>query len=275
MPRPSHDSYDQSAAADRLLFRYGDSLTAGASALHGMDPFEIACRMEEQQNPAERAETERWALRNEIFSGFVEYVFADGPAPVDVRERLEGFFRSFHPALADKIKGPHVWTDAETVATVLRRHQKKLAAVAAARRSRGSLSGWNAELETEIDFKSVREMLVELVKLVASQGSDWRRITAAAYCIAKALRPALIAGMSLEDIATLSGDKGGRATPQNRTKRIFNDRVEAAGFKAVHVHYQKSASVIEKYREAQMGNTNRRDAKRRSKKKTNKRSPKK
>lgn len=267
MPRPSHDDYDQSAAADRLLFRYADSLTAGASALHGMDPFEIACRMEEQLDPAERAAADRWALRNEIFSGFVEYVFADGPAPADVRERLEGFFRSFHPTLAERIRGPHEWADPEVVATVLRKHQKKLAAVAAVQRSRGSLSKWNAELEREIDFESVREMLVELVKLVASQGSDWRRITAAAYCIAKALRPSLIAGMSLEDIAVLSGDKGGRATPQNRTKRIFNDRVEAAGFKACHVHFQKSAGVIEKYRDAQKGNTNRRDAKRKPKKK--------
>ena len=267
MSRSNHDDYDQAAAADRLVFRYGESLTCGASALHGMDPFEIACRIEEQKNPEERAAADRWALRHEIFSGFVEYVFADGPAPKDVRERLEGFFRSFYPELADRIRGEHEWVAPEKVATVLRKHYKKLAAVAAAQRSRGSLSHWNAELELEIDFEGVREMLVELVKLVASQGSDWRRVTAATYCIAKALRPALIAGMSLEDIAILSGDKGGRATPQNRTKRIYNDRVEAAGFKAIHVHFQKSAAVIEKYREAQKGNTNRRDAKRKPKKK--------
>jgi len=61
----------------------------------------------------------------------------------------------------------------------------------------------------------------------------------------------------LEDIAVLSGDAGGRATPQNRTKRLFNNRVKAAGFKACHVHFQKSPETIEKYRRAQMGNSNR------------------
>jgi hypothetical protein len=256
MRRASNDDYDATAAADRHLFREGHRVTAGASAYHQLDPSEIAMRLEEY-DPLKHAVSERWALRNEIFSGFVEYVFADGPAPGDVRERIEGFFRSFHPLLADKIRGPLVWTDRDAVAAVLRKHHAKLTAVAAAHRSRGSLSGWHAELETEIDIESVREMLVELVKFMASEGNDWRRITAVAYCIAKALRPALIAGMSLHDIAILSGDDGGRATPQNRIKRLFNDRVEAAGFKGIHVHFQKSATAIRRMSEAQLGNNNR------------------
>jgi hypothetical protein len=255
--RFSHDDYDPTAAADRILFRESHRLTAGASAYHQLDPSEIAMRLEEF-DPHAHAVSERWALRNEIFSGFVEYVFADGPAPSEVRARIEGFFRSFHPDLAERIHGPLQWITPEAVAEVLRKHQVKLAAVADAHRSRGSLHRWNTELEAEIDFESVREMLVELVKFMASEGKDWRRITAVAYCIAKALRPSLIAGMSLHDIALLSGDEGGRATPQNRIKRLFNDRVEAAGFKAIHVHFQKSAAVIEKYRAAQMGNSNRR-----------------
>lgn len=260
----SHHDYDQAETTDRILFRENSRLTTGCGAFHQLDPSEITMRMEEF-DPHAHAASERWALRNEIFSGFVEYVFADGPAPSAVRSRIEGFFNSFHPDLAEKIHGPHQWITPDNVANVLRKHQTKLQAVADTHRSRGSLSRWHSELETEIDFESVREMLVELVKLMASEGHTWRHVTAVAYCVAKALRPSLIAGMSLDDISRLSGDEGGRATPQNRTKRIFNDRVQAAGFKAIHVHYQKSAEAIEKYREAQMGNSNRRRSKRKPK----------
>jgi hypothetical protein len=251
-----HDDYDPIAAADRSLYRESNRLTAGASAYHALDPSEIAMRIEEF-DPAEHAKTERWALRNEIFSGFVEYVFADGPHPFQVRERIQGFFESFHPDLAAKIAGPLEWVSEPIVAGVLEKHSAKLAAVRDAHRSRGSLSRWNDEMEQEIDFETVREMLVELVKFMASEGQDWRRITSVAYCIAKALRPSLIAGMSLADIALLSGDEGGRATPQHRIKRLFNNRVEAAGFKAFHVHFQKSSEVIKKYQTAQLGNHNR------------------
>lgn len=251
-----HDDYDPTAKADRCLYRERGHLTAGASAFHQLDPSEIAMQIEEH-DPKKHAVTERWALRNEVFSGFIEYVFADGPAPAEVRARLEGFFRSFHPELAERIHGELEWVSRETVAEVLRKHQGKLAAEAEAHRSRGSLHAWHRDLEGEIDFEAVRELLVELVKLMASEGRTWRHVTAVAYCIAKALRPSLIAGMSLHDIALLSGDEGGRATPQNRLKRIYNNRVEAAGFKACHVHFQKSEKAVRSYREAQRGNKNR------------------
>jgi hypothetical protein len=197
------DSYDAIAAADRALYSESGRITAGASAYHSLDPSEIVMRMEEF-NPIEHAVSERWALRNEIFSGFVEYVFADGPDPCNVRQRIEGFFESFHPDLAAKITGEKSWVSAETVAAVLRKHSRKLAEVRDSHRSRGSLSRWNEDLEREIDLETVRTMLVELVKLMASEGHDWRRVTSMAYCIAKALRPSIIAGMSLEDIALRS-----------------------------------------------------------------------
>jgi hypothetical protein len=269
------DSYDAIAAADRALYSESGRITAGASAYHSLDPSEIVMRMEEF-NPIEHAVSERWALRNEIFSGFVEYVFADGPDPCNVRQRIEGFFESFHPDLAAKITGEKSWVSAETVAAVLRKHSRKLAEVRDSHRSRGSLSRWNEDLEREIDLETVRTMLVELVKLMASEGHDWRRVTSMAYCIAKALRPSIIAGMSLEDIALLSGDDGGRATPQHRIKRMFNERVQTAGFKGCRVHFQKSASVVEKYRAAQQGNTNRAaGARKKKREKAKPRSPKK
>jgi hypothetical protein len=267
MRRSSHDDYDQSAAADRMLFREGNRLTVGVSAYHQLDPSEIAMRMEEF-NEMDHAEVERFALRNEIFSGFAEYLFADGPAPEDVRERIQGFFRSFHPSLAEKIKGPHTWCPPDTVACVLRKYKDKLAAVASEARSRGSLFSWSRELDREVDSEGVRKTLVGLVEFLASEGHTWKHLTAVAYCVAKALRPSLIAGMSLHDIAILSGDEGGRATPSDRGKRLFNRRLEKAGFKGCWSHYQKSPEVTAKYSEAQKGNHNRSA-------KTKKRSPKK
>lgn len=97
-----NDDYDPIAAADRSLFRDSPRITAGASAYHALDPSEIAMRLEEF-DPLAHAASERWALRNEIFSGFIEYCFADGPDPVEVRKRIDGFFQSFHPDLADRI----------------------------------------------------------------------------------------------------------------------------------------------------------------------------
>lgn len=255
---------------DRALYRENSRLTSGADAYHQLDPAEIAMRLEEF-DPTEHAASERCGLRNEIFSGFAEYLFADGPAPEDVRARLEGFFRSFHPTLADRIRGPLTWCPPETVAEVLRKYQAKLAAVAAAARSRGALSTWSRELDREIDAEGVRETLVGLIEFVASEGHTWRHLTAVAYCMAKSLRPSLIAGMSLHDIAILSGDEGGRATPSDRGKRLFNRRLERAGFKGCWTHYQKSPAVTAKYSAAQLGNNNRRKSKAKRKPK---RSPK-
>lgn len=263
----SHDEYDQTEAADRMLYRDNHRITAGASAYHQLDPAEITMRLEEF-DPIEHAASELWALREEIFSGFIEYIFADGPDPGDVRMRIEGFLKSFSPDLVERIKGPEQWTATEKISGVLSKYQVKLSEVALHHSEKATLFRWNSELERESDFENVRKMLVELVKLMVSQGKHWRNLTSVAYCIAKALRPSLIAGMSLHDIAILSGDKGGRATPQNRVKRLYNDRVAGAGFKACHVHFQKSSEVIEKYSKAQMGNHNRRKNKRKPAKKT-------
>jgi hypothetical protein len=68
--------------------------------------------------------------------------------------------------------------------------------------------------------------------------------------------------MSLHDIAILSGDgaktdKSARATSGERIKRIFSRRITATGAKASHAHFQKSPTVIEKYKSAQLGNHNR------------------
>lgn len=212
----------------------------------------------EEMDGEDHATRERSALRSEIFSGFVEYLFADGPEPECVRARIEGFFKSFHPKLAASIKGPREWVDPETVRGVLTKakYAAHLRAEKDAAKSRGALSTWIRELEAEFDLDCVWETLVALIGFMVSEGKTWRIVTAVAYCIAKSLRPNLLAGMSLEDIATLSGDEG-RATPSHRGKRLISRRLKQAGAKATHTHYQKSPEAVEKYRAAQMGNQNR------------------
>lgn len=243
---------------DRALFRNIQRDVYGASAFHALDPSQMAMRLEEFDGEDHSTE-ERAALRCEIFSGFVEYLFADGPAPEAVRSRIEGFFTSFHPELAGVIKGPREWISPERVAAVLnqKKYKSRLRAEEEAASSRGALSTWVRELEAEFDLECVWETLVALIHFLVSEGKSWRIVTATAYCIAKALRPHVLAGMSLEDIATLSGDEGGRATPSARGKRLISRRLAAAGGKATHVHYQKSAETVKKYAAAQMGNNNR------------------
>lgn len=253
---------------DRALLRNVQRDIRGASAHHGLDPAEICMRMDEWE-AAEHAIRDRASLRNEIFSGFAEYLFADGPAPDAVRARIEGLFQSFAPELVAKIKGPREWVTPEAVAGVLRKksYREKLTAAREAARSRGALYSWSRELDAELDLVCVRETLVGLIAYLVSDGETWRNVTAVAYCIAKALRPYLIADMSLHDIAILSGDGGGRATPGERIKRIYNRRVAAAGAKASQVHFQKAASAVVKYAKAQKGNHNRAHQKKRPSKK--------
>jgi hypothetical protein len=242
---------------DRSVFRESNRITAGASAFHALDPSELVMQMEEANaDPLILAGREREALRVEVFSGLAEYLFADGPAPNEVRERIEGFLISFQPEIAITIKGDKRWVDDAEVAAVLKKYQHELAEVKAAARSRGALSTWARELDREVDLEFIREVIVKLIAYLLSQGRRWKTLTAVAYCLAKSLRPHLIAGMSLEDIAVLSGDSG-RATAGHRAKRLYTWLVEAAGARACHVHFQKSAETVEKYSRAQLGNRNR------------------
>lgn len=248
---------DAVAGAERTLYREGARLTAGASAFHQLDPSEIAMRMEEY-DPRAQALLDRANLRNEIFSGFAEYLFADGPAPECVRARVAGFLAAYAPELAERISGAQQWCAAAEVTAVMIKYRKKLVEMSLAACSRGALSTWSRDLEAEEDAECVRQTLAGLVEFLTSEGSTWRSLVAVAYCLAKALRPALIGGMSLEDIARLSGDQGGRATPCNRVKRLYNRRIEAAGGrKGAQVHFQKSCGTVAKYAEAQAGNSNR------------------
>jgi hypothetical protein len=250
---------NQEVTLDRAALRYAERDTYGSAAMHGLDPAEICARIEERAiNPLAGMREERSHLRNEVLAGFIEYVFCDGPEPEAVRQRIAGFIESFSEETAAAIGGPERWVSPNIVRRVLRKreYRAKLAELSRARRE-GNLSAWWRELEAERDRECVCGTIVAIVEYITCQGKTWKAIVATAYVLAKSFHPHLIAGMSLEDIAVLSGD-GGRATPSLRVKRLINQRLAAAGAKACGVNFQKSASAIASYAEAQKGNTNRR-----------------
>ena len=249
-------STDDEGAMDRAWMHHGASSdTYGAGATHALSPSEMTMLLEEHDPRSQaHAETERGALRCEIFSAFAEYLFADGPEPEQVRLRIAGFLESFAPHLP--ITGPLCWVSAKKISSVL--SQKRYAAHFRSLKttSPASLYDWSCALDAEADLQGVRQIIVALIALLLSEGRKWRILVAVSYCLAKALRPHLLAGMSLHDIAILSGDSG-RATPAERIKRLYNRRLAAAGYKACFVHFQKSAGACARYSSAQVGNSNR------------------
>lgn len=257
--RQAAPAQNPEVALDRAALRYAERDTYGSAAMHGLDPSEIVARIEDRaRDPMAGRREEREHLRCEVLAGFIEYSFCDGPEPAAVRARIAGFIESFAPEVASSIKGPEEWVSPAIVRALLRkpRYRSKLAALDEARTA-GSLSAWWRELETEVDSECVQSTIVAIIDYITSQGLTWKSITASAYAIAKSYHPHLLAGMSLEDIATLSGDSG-RATPSHRARRLINRKLEAAGAKATSVPFQKSASAVKAYAAAQKGNANRR-----------------
>lgn len=244
---------------DRLALRHAARDTYGSAALHGLDPSEIVARLEESRlDPAAAALTEREALRREIFSGYIEYIFADGPDPEAIRLRIAGFIHAFSPETAARLHGPLAWTPAAAIRRVLRKptYRARLRSLRDGSQT-AALSHWWTDLQTEIDQQWIARTIAEIIKFQLAEGATWKALVAVAYCMAKSFHPHLLGGMSLEDIAILSGDEGGRATPSDRARRLYNRRVAASGAKATSVPFQKSASTVLKYAAAQLGNTNR------------------
>lgn len=261
---------DPADTTDYRLRHAQNHMTGGGSALWGMDPAEICARMEEEST--EHAQREREALRDEIFNGLMEYLFADGPEPWSVSARARAYLAAVadhHPsvpvALFLSLKYQAMsnageddfWVEKEKVETALQTYGERFREIRAHLTGKAPLSAWFADLRSEADSETVWDTLRFLSLILFSQGHSSRQITAAAYCLAKTLKPHLIASMSLHTIAILSGDEGGRATPQARCKRIYTLLLEEAGARATRYHHQKSTAHSERCRAAQMGNSNR------------------
>jgi hypothetical protein len=242
---------DRQQAMDAEMWRECERMTAGADAWHALDPAELCMLAEEAGTEADQV-ADREALREEVFSGFMEYLFGDGPDPVCVRARVAGMLECLAPVDFGMMRGALTWVHHRHVEAVLRRRAARLEVES----GRARLSAWLEDLRGEKDVVCVGETIGKMIELLTSEGHRWRSVVAMCYALAKALRPHLIGGMSLADVAVLGGD-GGRATPCARVRRIYNKRVEQSGAKAPLVYYQKTKGAAAAYAEAQAGNRNR------------------
>lgn len=261
---------DPADTTDFQLRRGRTHMTGGGDAVWGLDPSEICARMEEEA--AGYDQREREALREEIFNTLLEYLFADGPEPWHVSARA----RAYLYAVTDHHPDPgfalylslichrmseggedDFWVDAGKVEKELAIYAERFREIRHNLSGNAPLASWFADLQEEHDRETVWESLRCLSIVLFSQGHRPRQITGVAYCLAKTLKPHLIASMSLHSIAVLSGDGGGRATPQARCQRIYTLLLQEAGARATRYHHQKSATCAERCRDAQIGNHNR------------------
>lgn len=244
-----NDRYEMEAM-DREVMREMDRTTSGADAHHrALRPDEEA--MMHEEGHMEDAQATRDALREEIFAGVCDYTVSGGLHPAKVRERMETVMRRFAPEIYPAMRGGYVWWDEAQVMKTLDALAGRVGAPCAA--SLFSLSG---KIREEKDQKFVFQSFNRMCQFWVEEGCEWKKALSAHLVIMKALRPELIGQMSLEEIAVLCGDKG-KATVSARAKRIFSRRLASAGMQGTHAHFQKSPEAVEKYRAAQMGNTNR------------------
>jgi hypothetical protein len=245
---------DQNEVMDMKIRKLGDTMTAGIDALHIQDPSEILMRAEESANDESGCNAREFELiRCEIFSVFLEFLFSGGPEPEYVRDKIEALVVSFAPELIDgKSWGPTSWVDSAIVHEVLSKYRTRIP-----RCEPVALYHWVREITQEIDAERVSEIMRGIISHLLSEGRLWKKGVSVAYCLAIAYRPVLLGQMTMEDIAILSGDKGGRATPSARLMRLHTRRIQDAGAKAIKIHCQKSVSASESYSQAQRGNHNR------------------
>jgi hypothetical protein len=114
------------------------------------------------------------------------------------------------------------------------------------RKEDGGDEEWD-EMRWEARLEAFRLML----EFFYQAGPDPLQVLRHVMALTKAVNPALLGDMSLEDISIICAD-GGRATVSARIKRIYNGTLAAAGMEA-RASFQKTGN----FSEPQKGNKNR------------------
>lgn len=91
-----------------------------------------------------------------------------------------------------------------------------------------------------------------ILEFIFQDGAEPLKVLRFVFALAKAVRPELIADMSLADISIICAD-GGKATVSARIKRIYNGTLAKAGVQACAAPFQKRGN----YAAGQKGNSNR------------------
>jgi hypothetical protein len=236
-------------ALDRRVLRDFERMTSGADYHHLRRPDELAMAHEEDAD----GHDERDALREEIFAASCDFTLSAGPHPAMVMAKMKSVMRRFDLRSYHKMRCAGAWWNPVAVGRVLAAHE-------VGTRPEGGppvcLVSISSKIREEHDQRFVFQSYKGLCEFWVSEGYEWRKAVAVQFAIVKALRPALIGSMSLDEIAVLCGDAG-KATVSARVKRLFSRRLAAQGMLGTFAHFQKSPEAVEKYRAAQIGNHNR------------------
>lgn len=272
-----HRSVAQDAAAMDAVIHHNVLVGGGAQGHVVQTPYDVLVA-KEGIPPLSSAE-----LRGEVFHGLMGYIFADGPHPVDVVRRFYAALRGAEWPRLQEV--PAVYYVELIDGAVGGIRSDVLAAGYTAIMGADGAGSYGAEVESLMarsgerieHYRQFREGYYPLADLLAvmsedgvsaevffhglfgfftKKGVDALSVLKMVYVVAKALKEDLIAGMSLESLAVLTGD-GGRATVSSRIIREYNRFIESEEGKVMKAHFQKTASVCDKYAAAQMGNKNR------------------
>ena len=112
-------------------------------------------------------------------------------------------------------------------------------------------------LDEEEIYRVRCEAYVWLLDFFFADGPNPLEVVRRVLATVKAIKPELLGDMSCADLAVLCDDSG-RATVSARVKRVYTRFLAGHGARVTKARFQKSEAAVERYREAQKGNKNRR-----------------
>lgn len=114
----------------------------------------------------------------------------------------------------------------------------------------------------EINWEERTRGMVAMLDYFFADGPHPLLVVRRIFAIVKAVRPKLIFGMSLRQLAVLCDDgrgpfSDGRATQSARIKRLFEEPIAKAGMRGTKASFQKTEAATAKYAARAKGNQNR------------------
>lgn len=248
--------FDSSSPIDFAL-QHQDP-THGIQALldAGLDPAEEMMRKEEGE-----ADGPGWD-RVMVFRRFLVFCFAGSLDPVEWARRAMAVAREAHPAAVCRMALAEWDARCDELSTlaapgVLGLVARKVGANRSVASAQGLLGG-HAEMRDVVWPTAPDGWVVVLRKLledVFADGLDPERVAKRLAVFAHVMAARLLVGATCEEVGRIFDQC--RASVSWRVRRVYNERVERAGGVA-HAAFQKSASVVARYSDAQVGNRNRR-----------------